>query len=102
MASNLISRGFVMLDYLDRLGRKDSYKAKFEALCEAVDNAPAVDAVEVVRCKDCVNRGDDIKCPLCTRDCNWNDDDGCFEWDYYDETEDDGFCHKGVKRDAVD
>ena len=54
MASDLISRGFVMLDYLDRLGRKDSYKAKFEALCEAVDNAPAVDAVEVVRCKDCV------------------------------------------------
>lgn len=57
MASDLISRGFVMLDYLDRLGRKDSYKAKFEALCEAVDNAPAVDAVEVVRCKDCIYHG---------------------------------------------
>lgn len=43
-----------MIDYLARLGTKDTYKAKFEALCAAIDNAHAVDAVEVVRCKDCV------------------------------------------------
>ena len=50
----LIRRGLVMNDYLARLGTKDTYKAKFEALCAAIDNAPAVDAVPVVRCKDCV------------------------------------------------
>ena len=50
----LIDRGLVMFDYLARLGMKDTYKAKFETLCAAIDNAPAVDAVEVVRCKDCV------------------------------------------------
>ena len=50
----LIRRGLVMIDYLARLGTKNTYKAKFEALCAAIDNAPAVDAVEVVRRKDCV------------------------------------------------
>ena len=52
----LINRGQVMLNYLANLGRKDSYKAKFEALCKAVDEAPTIDAVPVVRCKDCKNR----------------------------------------------
>lgn len=53
----LIKRGLVKIDYLALLGTKDTYKAKFEALCAAIDNAPAVDAVEVVRCKDCVVHG---------------------------------------------
>ena len=41
--SNLIDRGAVMIDYLERLGRADSYKAKYEAVVAAVDNAPAVE-----------------------------------------------------------
>lgn len=57
----LIKRGLVKIDYLARLGTKDTYKAKFEALCAAIDNAPTVDAVEVVRCKDCVNMGKLVK-----------------------------------------
>lgn len=44
MNNKLIDRGAVMIDYLERLGRADSYKAKFEALAAAVDNAPAVGA----------------------------------------------------------
>ena len=59
----LIKRGLVKIDYLARLGTKDTYKAKFEALCAAIDNAPAVDAVEVVRCKDCVNMGKRLPLP---------------------------------------
>lgn len=39
----LIDRGRVMLDYLENVGRKDSYKAKFEALCKAIDDAPTID-----------------------------------------------------------
>lgn len=41
----MIDRGSVIVDYLDRLGRKDSYKAKFDALREAVDNATAIEVV---------------------------------------------------------
>lgn len=41
----MIDRGSVIIDYLDRLGRKDSYKAKFDALSKAVDNATAIKVV---------------------------------------------------------
>ena len=43
----LIDRGKVMIYYLENLARKDSYKAKYEALSKAVDDAPAVDAEPV-------------------------------------------------------
>ena len=46
-----------------------------------VCNAPTIDAVEVVRCKDCVHRGDYIECPMC----------GKFD----DHTVDDGYCQYG-------
>lgn len=45
----LIRRGLVKIDYLARLGEKDTYKAKFEALCAAIDKAPTVDAEPVRR-----------------------------------------------------
>lgn len=44
----LINRSLVMIDYLARLGTKDTYKAKLEALMQAVDNAPVVDATPVL------------------------------------------------------
>lgn len=78
----LIKRGLVMIDYLARLGTKDTYKAKFEALCAAIDNAPAVDAVEVVRCKDCKNHG------KCT-----------FEDTFITVGINDGYCRVGAKMD---
>lgn len=43
----LIDRGRVMTDYLENLGKKDSYKAKYEALVKAVDDAPTIDAEPV-------------------------------------------------------
>lgn len=78
----LIRRGLVMNDYIERLGTKDTYKAKFEALCAAIDNAPAVDAVEVVRCKDCKNHG------KCT-----------FEDTFITVGINDGYCRVGAKMD---
>lgn len=35
----------------------DSYLAGNREILEMIDNAPTVDAVEVVRCKDCLNCG---------------------------------------------
>ena len=59
----LINRGRVMVDYLENLGRKDSYKARYEALEKAIDEAHAVDAVPVVhgrwtRDKECSECGE--------------------------------------------
>lgn len=61
-----------------------------------VETAPAVDAVEVVRCKDCVYRGNEIYCPLCRMETTYDIDDGT---DYYfiDDTVDDGYCWCGAK-----
>lgn len=43
----LIRRSLVMMGYLARLGTKNTYKAKFEALSAALDDAPSVDAEPV-------------------------------------------------------
>ena len=53
-----------------------------------VMNAPAVDAVEVVRCKDCIIRYDLDECPMCFS----------FRGKYFEFTQDDGFCHRGERR----
>ena len=54
-----------------------------------------VDAVPVVRCKECVLRGSDY-CPMCHDEYTYDEDDG---GDYYtvDNTDDDGFCHIGKR-----
>ena len=70
---------------------------------EDINKAPAVDAVEVVRCFECVKRGNSIECPMC-HDEVYEDDGGYNEWYAYDNTDDEGFCHYGErkKEDAVD
>lgn len=67
----LIRRELVKIDYLARLGEKDTYKAKFEALCAAIDKAPTVDA-EPVRHGKWINAGHDAftqyrRCSCCAR-----------------------------------
>lgn len=52
----LIRRSLVMMGYIARLGTKDTYKAKFEALSAALDDAPSVDA-EPVRHGKWISRG---------------------------------------------
>lgn len=65
---------------------------------DAVESDPTIDAVPVVRCKDCKFRGFDA-CPMCHDEYTYDEDDG---GDYYtvDNTMDDGFCHMGAKMDA--
>ena len=63
-----------------------------------IEQAPVVDAVPVVRCKECKFRGFD-SCPMCHDEYTYDEDDG---GDYFtvDNTTDDGFCHKGAKLDG--
>ena len=63
---------------------------------------PKVDAVEVVRCKDCKHRGDDAHCSMCFEEAIEWDDDGYTEVDYvlHDRTTDDGFCDRGERREG--
>lgn len=59
-------------------------------------NRPAVDAEPVVYCKDCIHRGNDVECPMCTIEFTWDEDDGSYYY-WIDRTADDGFCHCGAK-----
>ena len=65
---------------------------------------PTVDAVEVVRCKDCKHRGDDTCCPMCFEETIEWDDDGYTEVDFvlHDHAVDNGFCDRGERIDECD
>ena len=53
---------------------------------------PTVDAVEVVRCKDCIRRYDTDECPMCY----------LLEGQYYEYTNGNGYCDRGERKDGVD
>lgn len=63
-----------------------------------IETSPTVDAVEVVRCKDCKHRGFVGECPMCYTEDAYDEDYGYDYWDV-DKTVDEGFCHCG-ERDA--
>lgn len=63
-----------------------------------IDEAPTIDAVPVVRCRECKHRGYDA-CPMCHDEYYFDDDDGADYWTA-DNTDDDGFCHMGAKMDG--
>lgn len=66
-----------------------------------LSKAPTIEAVPVVRCKDCKHRGDDVCCPMCfEEEYEIDEGDGYFDTDYitHDRTVDDGFCDRGERR----
>ena len=87
MMSDLISRSW-MLEQLDGLGDTRLIKRNFIAL---VTNAQTVDAVEVVRCRECVGR------PF------WEEDHNgvpvCLLSGLFVRSEDD-FCSYGERKDC--
>ena len=54
--------------------------------------APTIDAVQVVRCKDCIRRYDTDECPMCYLS----------EGKYYEYTNENGFCDRGERKEGVD
>lgn len=54
--------------------------------------APTIDAVPVVRCKDCIRRYDTDECPMCF----------LIEGKYYDYTNENGFCDRGERKEGAD
>lgn len=88
MNDDLISRSW-LLEQLDGLGDTRPIKRNFVAL---VTNAPTVDAVPVVRCRECVGR------PF------WEEDHNgvpvCLLSGLYVRSEDD-FCSFGERTDGV-
>lgn len=63
------------------------------AFQQDIDKLPTIDAVEVVRCKDCKHRQELGWCPMYHLNYaryEWQLDDDCDDY-----TKDDGFCDRG-------
>ena len=69
-----------------------------EAIRNEVERQPTIDAVTVVRCKDCWKRGG-YHCPMFFEEQTYNEDDG-YDWIERDHTSDDGFCNDGARLDG--
>ena len=54
--------------------------------------APTIDAVPVVRCKDCIRRYDTDECPMCF----------LIEGKYYEYTNENGFCDRGDRKEGAE
>lgn len=85
----------------------EEYSMETITVAKAIDRwsdegcPPTIDAVPVVRCRECKKRGHDWECPLCWME--WHEDKtrpGAGRFEKKDETEDDGFCHMGAKMDG--
>ena len=57
-----------------------------------IDQAPTIDAVPVVRCKDCIRRYDTDECPMCF----------LIEGEYCEYTNANGFCARGERKEGAD
>ena len=72
--------------FLEKMKRTSRY---FDVVFD-VEEMPTVDAVEVVRCKDCIKRYDTDECPMCFLNRGL----------YVECTKDDGFCDLGERKDG--
>ena len=53
---------------------------------------PTIDAVPVVRCKDCIRRYDTDECPMCF----------LIEGKYCEYTNENGFCDRGERKEGAE
>ena len=57
-----------------------------------IDQAPTIDAVPVVRCRECIRRYDTDECPMCYLS----------EGKYYEYTNGNGFCDRGERKEGAE
>ena len=57
-----------------------------------IDQAPAIDAVPVVRCQDCIRRYNTDECPMCF----------LIEGEYCEYTNENGFCDRGERKEGAE
>ena len=74
--------------FLEKMKRTSRYfDVKFD-----IEEMPIIDAVTVVRCKDCIRRYDTDECPMCF----------LIEGKYYEYTNENGFCDRGERKEGAE
>ena len=71
---------------------ENEYVYDTNSVLDSIDSQPTVDAVEVVRCKDCIRRYDTDECPMCF----------LIEGKYYEYTNENGFCDRGERKEGAE
>ena len=69
-----------------------AYCAGWNGLIGLIEKEPTIDAVQVVRCKDCIRRYDTDECPMCYLS----------EGKYYEYTNGNGFCDRGERKEGAE
>lgn len=89
------------LQMMDDTESADKVMRGVHIVGNSIRSAPTINAVEVVRCRDCKHRYGD-ECPM--RHVEWvtYEDDGFIERDdiVHDNTQDDGYCNFGEREDG--
>ena len=80
----LVKRSDVLVAYYD-----DFYSHDYFPFEDVLNSVPAVDAVKVVRCKDCIRRYDSDECPMCYVSGG----------QYYEYTSGNGYCDRGERKE---
>ena len=78
-------------EYIQETLYRRAFKTR-QDIEEWLNNAPTIDAVLVVRCKDCIRRYDTDECPMCF----------LIEGKYYEYTNENGFCDRGERKEGAD
>ena len=86
----LIDANAMRDDWLENGENKYVYDTN--AVLDSIDSKPTVDAVEVVRCNDCIRRYDTDECPMCF----------LIEGKYYEYTNGNGFCDRGERKEGAE
>ena len=74
--------------FLEKMKRTSRYfDVKFD-----IEEMPTIDAVTVVRCKDCIRRYDTDECPMCF----------LIEGNYCDYTNENGYCDRGERKEGAE
>lgn len=74
-----------------------TYASAVGEIISILDRRQTIDAVPVVRCRDCKHRGG-YHCPMYHTETSFDDLDGFDEYNV-DKTDGDGFCHRGERRE---
>ena len=78
-------------DYIQETLYRRGFKTR-QDIEEWLNNAPTIDAVPVVRCKDCIRQYDTDECPMCF----------LIEGKYYEYTNENGFCDRGERKEGAE
>ena len=82
----------IIYDKGNELTQVSAIREYIERQREFLDKFPTIDAVTVVRCKDCIRRYDTDECPMCF----------LIKGKYYEYTNENGFCDRGERKEGAD